>query len=74
MIFLFETGVISMDTSSAYLLPLHEQIADQKKKLHQLVQIHGYTHPLVLARSQELDRLAVHLMRYLFFFIQKEKL
>ncbi|PGC85002.1 Spo0E family sporulation regulatory protein-aspartic acid phosphatase [Bacillus toyonensis] len=66
MIFLFETGVNSMDTSSAYLLPLHEQIADQKKKLHQLVQIHGYTHPLVLARSQELDRLAVHLMRYLF--------
>ncbi|PFT73189.1 hypothetical protein COK81_32440 [Bacillus thuringiensis] len=72
MIFLFETGVISMDTSSAYLLPLHEQIADQKKKLHQLVQIHGYTHPLVLARSQELDRLAVHLMRYLF--LHKEKL
>ncbi|WP_230876868.1 aspartyl-phosphate phosphatase Spo0E family protein [Bacillus sp. SRB3LM] len=53
-----------MDTSSAYL-PLYKQIADQKKKLHQLVQIHGYTHPLVLARSQKLDRLAVHLMRYL---------
>ncbi|MGQ0451969.1 aspartyl-phosphate phosphatase Spo0E family protein [Bacillus sp. SS-TM] len=57
--------MFSIDTSSAYLLPLHKQIADQKKKLHQLVQRHGYTHPLVLAASQELDRLAVHLMRYL---------
>jgi hypothetical protein len=73
MIFLFETGVISMDTSSAYLLPLHEQIADQKKNYINSFKYMGTpTHPLVLARSQELDRLAVHLMRYLFF--HKEKL
>ncbi|PEZ39111.1 Spo0E family sporulation regulatory protein-aspartic acid phosphatase [Bacillus thuringiensis] len=54
-----------MATSSAHFLQLHKQINEQKKKLNRLVQIHGYTHPLVLARSQELDQLVVLVMRYL---------
>ncbi|WP_223811623.1 aspartyl-phosphate phosphatase Spo0E family protein [Bacillus wiedmannii] len=54
-----------MTTSSANFLQLHKQITDQKKKLNRLVRIHGYTHPLVLVRSQKLNQLVFHLMRYL---------
>ncbi|TJZ99920.1 aspartyl-phosphate phosphatase Spo0E family protein [Bacillus thuringiensis] len=53
-----------MSVSTAHFLQLQQQITEQKKKLDRLIQIHGYTHPLVLARSRELDQLVVLVMRF----------
>ncbi|PEP89735.1 aspartyl-phosphate phosphatase Spo0E family protein [Bacillus toyonensis] len=54
-----------MTTSTPHFLQLQKQIAEQKKKLHRLVRIHGYKHPFVISCSQELDQLVVLVMRYL---------
>ncbi|OQR53273.1 aspartyl-phosphate phosphatase Spo0E family protein [Bacillus sp. CDB3] len=54
-----------MAPSTSNFLHLHKQISEQKKKLGRLVHIHGYTHPLVLARSQKLGQLVVLVMRVL---------
>ncbi|MDA2639234.1 Spo0E family sporulation regulatory protein-aspartic acid phosphatase [Bacillus paranthracis] len=55
-----------MSVSTSSLLQLQQQITEQKKKLYRLVRTHGYTHPLVIACSQELDQLVVLVvMRYL---------
>ncbi|WP_144641524.1 aspartyl-phosphate phosphatase Spo0E family protein [Bacillus cereus] len=51
--------------AAPHFLQLHQQIGEQKKKLHQLVRMHGYKHPFVLSCSKELDQLVVLVMRYI---------
>ncbi|HDT6579431.1 TPA: aspartyl-phosphate phosphatase Spo0E family protein [Bacillus cereus] len=54
-----------MPVVTSDFIQLEQRITEQKKKLDRLVQTHGYTHPLVIACSQELDQLVVLAMRYL---------
>ncbi|PHG57787.1 aspartyl-phosphate phosphatase Spo0E family protein [Bacillus toyonensis] len=44
-----------MALSASSLISLHNQITEQKNKLDRLVQLRGYTHPLIFTSSQELD-------------------
>ncbi|MED3466953.1 aspartyl-phosphate phosphatase Spo0E family protein [Bacillus thuringiensis] len=54
-----------MSVTTSNFFQLQQQITEQKKKLCQLVRTHEYTHPLVIACSQELDQLVVLVMRHL---------
>ncbi|PFT93035.1 Spo0E family sporulation regulatory protein-aspartic acid phosphatase [Bacillus thuringiensis] len=49
--------------STSNVLHLQKQMEEKKKQLRQLVRAYGYTDPLVLACSQELDQLVYRFMR-----------
>ncbi|OUB00313.1 aspartyl-phosphate phosphatase Spo0E family protein [Bacillus thuringiensis] len=49
--------------STSDVTHLQKQMEEKKKQLRQLVKAYGYTDPLVLACSQELDQLVYRFMR-----------
>ncbi|MGH0945170.1 aspartyl-phosphate phosphatase Spo0E family protein [Bacillus mycoides] len=49
--------------STSDVLHLQKQMEEKKKQLRQLVKAHGYTDPIVLASSQELDQFVYLFMR-----------
>ncbi|OUB82595.1 Spo0E family sporulation regulatory protein-aspartic acid phosphatase [Bacillus thuringiensis serovar medellin] len=49
--------------STSDVTHLQKQIEEKKKQLRQLVKAYGYTNPIVLACSQELDQLVYLFMR-----------
>ncbi|PEO38409.1 aspartyl-phosphate phosphatase Spo0E family protein [Bacillus wiedmannii] len=49
--------------STSNVTHLQKQIEEKKKQLQQLVKAYGYTNPIVLACSQELDQLVYLFMR-----------
>lgn len=49
--------------STSDVTHLQKQIEDKKKQLRQLVKAYGYTDPIVLACSQELDQFVYVFMR-----------
>ncbi|QWH75445.1 aspartyl-phosphate phosphatase Spo0E family protein (plasmid) [Bacillus mycoides] len=49
--------------STSNVLHLQKQMEEKKKQLRQLVRAYGYTDPLVLACSQELDQFVYLFMR-----------
>ncbi|PYE87648.1 aspartyl-phosphate phosphatase Spo0E family protein [Bacillus sp. 196mf] len=49
--------------STSNVTHLQKQIEEKKKQLQQLVKAYGYTDPLILVCSQELDQLVYLFMR-----------
>ncbi|AHA69991.1 MULTISPECIES: aspartyl-phosphate phosphatase Spo0E family protein [Bacillus] len=49
--------------STSDVTHLQKQIEEKKKQLRQLVKAYGYTDPIVLACSQELDQFVYVFMR-----------
>ncbi|HHL0974231.1 TPA: Spo0E family sporulation regulatory protein-aspartic acid phosphatase [Bacillus cereus] len=51
--------------STSYISYLQKKIKKKQKILRKLTKLYGFTHPLVVAYSQELDPLVVLVIRYL---------
>ena len=49
------------------IFPIYKKIKKKQKTLRKLTKLYGFTHPAVIAYSQELDPLVVLVMRYLSF-------
>ncbi len=51
--------------STSYIAYLQKKIKRKQKILRKLTKLYGFTHPVVVAYSQELDPLVALVMRYL---------